>query len=160
MLLFEPEMKKQDIALNTKFADVPPFKGDAPQLVQAFTNIVKNAIEAVGEKGGGDLFVETEYILALKLKKQHFSPNEMTWGHKIEEKPYVMVKVVDKGGGIPPGRLRNLFDPFYTSKSYGTGMGLPITLRIIEEHHGTIKVKNRPEEGTTFVVYLPQERPA
>lgn len=160
LLLFEPEMKKKNIALQTKFADVPSFQGDAPQLVQAFTNIVKNAIEAMGEKGGGELYIETEYIMALKLKKQHFSPNEMTWGHKIEEKPYIMVKVIDNGGGVREGRLRNLFDPFYTSKVYGTGMGLPITLRIIEEHHGAIKVKNRPDEGTTFVVYLPQERQA
>ncbi|NQU17928.1 MAG: HAMP domain-containing protein [Candidatus Saganbacteria bacterium] len=157
LLLFEPEMKKTNIVLNTKFSDVPAFKGDAPQLVQAFTNIVKNAIEAMGERGGGDLFIETEYIMALKLKGRHFLPNEMTWGHKIEEKPYIMVKVSDSGGGVDLGKLRNLFDPFFTSKTYGTGMGLPITLRIIEEHRGTIKVKSKQSEGTTFVVYLPQE---
>ncbi len=157
LLLFEPEMKKKNVNLNTKLADAPSFKGDAPQLVQAFTNIVKNAIEAVGDKGGGDLNIETEYILALKLKTRGYSINEMTWGHRIAEKPYIMVRIHDAGGGVPEGKLQNLFDPFFTSKTYGTGMGLPITLRIIEEHRGTIKVKNRPGEGTTFVIYLPQE---
>lgn len=157
LLLFEPEMKNKNVNLSTKLADAPPFKGDAPQLVQAFTNILKNAIEAVGDRGGGDLNVETEYILALKLKNRGYSINEMTWGHRIAEKPYIMVRIHDSGGGVPEGRLQNLFDPFFTSKSYGTGMGLPITLRIIEEHHGTIKVKNRPGQGATFVIYIPQE---
>ncbi|OGC04656.1 hypothetical protein A2276_01605 [candidate division WOR-1 bacterium RIFOXYA12_FULL_43_27] len=155
VLLFEPEMKKRNITLKTKFADVPLFKGDAPQLVQAFTNVIKNAIEALAERGSGTIFIDTEYIMALNLKPGSFSSNEMTWGEKIEEKPYIMIKISDTGGGIPQGKLRHLFDPFFTSKTYGTGMGLPITLRVIEEHHGTIRIKNNPGEGVAFTVYIP-----
>ncbi|MEK7375988.1 MAG: ATP-binding protein, partial [Candidatus Margulisiibacteriota bacterium] len=56
--------------------------------------------------------------------------------------------------------LKNVFDPFYTTKSSGTGMGLPITLRIIEEHRGSIKVRSEVGKGTTFIIMLPIEKTA
>ena len=57
--------------------------------------------------------------------------------------------------GIEEQSLKSLFDPFYTTKISGTGMGLPITLRIIEDHRGSVKVKSQVGKGTTFTVTLP-----
>ena len=61
----------------------------------------------------------------------------------------------DTGAGIPPAELKNLFIPFFTTKEKGTGLGLPISQRIIENHGGTIEVRSRVGVGSTFTVVLP-----
>jgi signal transduction histidine kinase len=66
-----------------------------------------------------------------------------------------LVEITDRGGGIPPEIQAQIFNPFFTTKDGGTGLGLPITLRIVEEHGGTIEVQSRAGEGTTFRVLLP-----
>jgi signal transduction histidine kinase len=63
--------------------------------------------------------------------------------------------VIDRGPGIPPEAERQLFNPFFTTKDTGTGLGLPISVRIVEEHGGTVEVQSRVGEGTTFRVLLP-----
>jgi two-component system nitrogen regulation sensor histidine kinase GlnL len=67
----------------------------------------------------------------------------------------VAVEVGDNGPGIPPEQLEQLFTPFFTTKSSGTGLGLPICQKIVAEHRGMIKVESEPGRGTTFVVLLP-----
>jgi hypothetical protein len=67
------------------------------------------------------------------------------------------VRFRDAGVGIPAGDLKNLFIPFFTTKEKGTGLGLPISQRIIENHGGTIEVRSQPGEGATFTVLLPIE---
>jgi signal transduction histidine kinase len=65
------------------------------------------------------------------------------------------VRVRDTGMGIAPENLERLFDPFFTTKPNGTGLGLPITRRIIEEHRGRVKVESELNAGTTFSILLP-----
>jgi signal transduction histidine kinase len=67
----------------------------------------------------------------------------------------VSVAVEDTGSGIPPEQLKNLFDPFFSTKSGGTGLGLAFTLQVVQEHGGTIQCQSEPGLGTTFVVRLP-----
>src|SRR5262249_56352749 len=67
----------------------------------------------------------------------------------------VEVTVEDTGCGIPADKLDTIFDPFYTTKPHGTGLGLSVSLNIIREHGGTIDVKSEPGRGTTFTVRLP-----
>ena len=75
--------------------------------------------------------------------------------------PVIFVEISDTGIGIPDENLKKIFDPFFTTKEVGgTGMGLPITLRIIEDHHGSIRVKTLIGKGTTFLVTLPQTQEA
>jgi signal transduction histidine kinase len=84
----------------------------------------------------------------------------MVWGEEEEAGkpiPVIFIEVTDTGDGISDQNLRSLFDPFFTTKMTGTGMGLPITLRIIEEHKGSIKVRSHPGKGTTFIITLPQK---
>jgi signal transduction histidine kinase len=84
----------------------------------------------------------------------------MIWGEEEEAGkpvPVIFIEVSDTGEGITEENLKSLFDPFFTTKMTGTGMGLPITLRIIEEHKGSIKVKSQAGKGTTFLITLPQK---
>ncbi len=106
--------------------------GDEYQLHQAFLNLFFNAIEAM--ESGGELRVKTEF-----LEKSHA----------------VLISVADNGSGVAAENLPRLFDAFFTTKQQGTGLGLPITKRIIEEHKGDITVESEPDKGTTFHVRLP-----
>jgi signal transduction histidine kinase len=67
----------------------------------------------------------------------------------------VLLSVSDTGPGIDPEILPSIFEPFVTSKTTGTGLGLTITLDIIQQHHGRIEVENNPDRGATFKVWLP-----
>jgi len=164
LLLFESEAKKANVRVTKKFARLPEISGDAGQLSQAFVNIVKNAIESMQEKGG-DLTVKTDVGEVIKLGKISARQgvkqgDEMVWGEEQELRkpiPVVFVEVTDTGEGISEENMKSLFDPFFTTKMTGTGMGLPITLRIIEEHQGSLKVRSKPGQGTTFIITLPQK---
>jgi two-component system, NtrC family, sensor histidine kinase HydH len=108
--------------------------GDSQQLGQVFLNLFFNAQEAM--RDGGELTIT------------------VTSG-RLAGKRAVIVKVADTGGGIPLEALANIFSPFYTTKETGTGLGLPISNRIIINHGGKIQVDNKPGQGVTFSVYLP-----
>lgn len=108
--------------------------GDCQQLKQVFLNLFFNAQEAM--KQGGDLRI-------------------VVCSGRISGKPAVIVRVSDTGGGVPLQVLANIFNPFYTTKESGTGLGLPIANRIVTNHGGKIQVDNRPGEGATFTVVLP-----
>lgn len=163
LLLFESECKKYNVNVTKKLAELPQISGDAGQLSQAFVNIIKNAIESM-QKAGGELIVKTDTGEVVKLGKMQRQGTrkgeEMVWGEEEPAEkpiPVVFIEVTDTGEGVNEENLKSLFDPFFTTKMTGTGMGLPITLRIIEEHKGSIKVKSRPGRGTTFIITLPQK---
>jgi len=162
LLLFESECKKYNIRVAKKLAELPEITGDAGQLQQVFVNMIKNAIEAMHEKGG-ELIIKTdlgEVVRLGKIEKQGMKKGEdMVWGEGealAAPIPVVFIEITDTGEGVSDENLKSLFDPFFTTKMTGTGMGLPITLRIIEEHKGSIKVRSRPGMGTTFIITLPQ----
>ena len=113
---------------------IPSFLGDSQQLKQVFLNLLMNALEAM--KGEGEIEVTIR-------------PAELAGG------PAVAVVVADTGKGIPPEILRNIFNPFFTTKATGTGLGLPIVHRIITNHLGQIDVANRPTGGAVFTITLP-----
>ena len=104
---------------------------DKNQLKQVFMNIVKNAIEAMPTGG----------LLAISIERDGTD---------------VLVRVTDQGGGIPEDHLRRLGEPFFTTKEKGTGLGLMISHKIIEEHDGDIRYDSRTGEGTTVTIRLPQ----
>ncbi len=68
------------------------------------------------------------------------------------------VVVSDTGAGIPPEQISRIFDPFYSTKAGGTGLGLAFTLQVLKEHGGSIQCESAPGRGTTFVVRLPAAR--
>lgn len=110
-------------------------EGDAARLRQVFWNLLKNASQAMPD--GGKISVRVERALRGGV-------------------PYVLVTVTDTGSGIPPGELDRIFEPFYTTKERGTGLGLATSFRIVADHHGHIEVSSRVREGTSFRVFLPE----
>ncbi len=166
LLLFESESKKHKIRVTKKFAHLPEVMGDPGQLQQAFVNFIKNAIESMYGKGKGELIVKTEIGEVVKLGKLKREGrkrgDEMVWGEEEnmgKPVPAIFIEITDTGEGISEENLKSLFDPFFTTKMTGTGMGLPITMRIIEEHGGSVKVKSQPGKGTSFIITLPQKLP-
>jgi signal transduction histidine kinase len=110
--------------------DLPLFLGVRDQLVQVFLNLVLNAIDATGTGGRIELRVEHQ-------------PNAL------------QVDVCDDGPGIPPGHAAKLFQPYFTTKKHGTGLGLFVTRKLVAEHGGTVEFLSRPGSGAVFRVLLP-----
>ena len=135
------------VEIVTTFAErMPPVRADAEQLLQVFLNLSLNAIQAVAPGGvPGTLFISTALRRATR---------------RGATAAFLEVRFRDTGVGIPAGDLKNLFIPFFTTKDKGTGLGLPISQRIIENHGGTIEVRSQPGEGATFTVLLPIEADA
>jgi signal transduction histidine kinase len=72
-----------------------------------------------------------------------------------ESRSWMRIRISDTGTGITQENMERLFEPFFTTKQNGTGLGLAVTRRIIEEHNGTIQVESQPGQGTTFSLLLP-----
>jgi signal transduction histidine kinase len=139
--LISGQARTHRVQIFTSF-DAGPSRvmADETLLKQAFLNIMLNGVEAMPE--GGDLAISTR------------PPPGSTPGGRPE---WVEVVFDDTGLGIQEADVGRIFDPFFTTKKDGTGLGLAITYRIIENHHGTIRVVSQPGQGTTFVVTLPLE---
>ncbi len=143
--LVQAQLEGKLISLNRSFrADPDLVQGDDGQLQQAFVNLFLNALEAMGPNG--TLSVSTDTI----------APGPPSAGPTDPpQPPQLRVTVKDDGAGIPPESLERLFEPFFTTKPSGTGLGLPITRRIVLQHHGTISVQSQPGQGTAFQILLP-----
>jgi signal transduction histidine kinase len=138
-----PEMKRQGIDIATDIGPEMPWVPVDPDLIrQAFLNLTVNAVQAMPE--GGTLTVTMRPSADPELGEVH--PPE----------DYVSVAFSDSGAGIEEGMLRNIFTPFFTTKTQGTGLGLPISMRIIEQHGGRITVESKAGQGTVFRIYLPK----
>jgi signal transduction histidine kinase len=144
LALLNKEQGGHNVEIVTSYADgLPPVRADAEQLLQVFLNLSLNALQAMAQ--GGRLLVSTSLRRATR---------------RGAAAAFFEVRFRDTGVGIPPGDQRNLFIPFFTTKEKGTGLGLPISQRIIENHGGTIEVRSQPGEGATFTVLLPIESDA
>lgn len=111
-------------------SDLPSFPGVRDQLVQVFLNLILNAIDAT-DKGG-----------RIRLRAQ-----------RLDE--ILQVDVHDDGAGIAPGQAAHLFQPYFTTKKFGTGLGLFVTRKLVAEHGGTVDFTSQPGEGTVFRIRLP-----
>jgi two-component system, sporulation sensor kinase E len=111
--------------------DVPEVMGDPEQLKQVFVNLISNAVQSMADDGG-----------ALTVSIGH-------------EDDFVFVRFVDTGPGITPDYIGKVFDPFFSTRDDGTGLGLTIVHRIVDEHGGHIEVTSDPGTGTAFTVHLP-----
>jgi len=141
--LVQAQLESKTILLARSFRAAPGLvNGDDHELQQAFVNLFLNALEAM--KPNGTLTVATEVIPASA------APNVSR-----PTTPQLRVTIKDTGPGIAPRDMERLFEPFFTTKPAGTGLGLPITQRIIQEHRGAIEVESSPGQGTTFSITLP-----
>ena len=142
--LIEKERSGSRVEIVMNLLDaLPPVRADAQQLRQVFLNLTINAFDAMPQ--GGRLQVSTGLRRSTR---------------RGATAAFLEIRFRDDGVGIPPPDLRNLFIPFFTTKEKGTGLGLPISQRIIENHGGTIEVRSQPGSGSTFTVLLPVEADA
>jgi PAS domain S-box-containing protein len=134
LLLFETHAAKAGIEVKRALAPgLPPVDADANQLQQVLLNLLNNAREVLGSRG--EIHVET--------------------GRAADHPGWVRMAVADTGPGIPPAIKAKIFLPFFTTKEGGTGLGLPISFRIVKDHGGLLEVSSEPGVGTTFTVLLP-----
>lgn len=120
---------------------LPKISGDREQLSHVLLNLVLNALDALGE--GGTVEISVEHVPAA------------SGNGDPDESAELRIEVADTGPGLPPDLQGRVFEPFVSSKDSGTGLGLPISRRIIEAHGGHITARNRPEGGAVFTILLP-----
>ncbi|OGL55756.1 MAG: hypothetical protein A3C43_12500 [Candidatus Schekmanbacteria bacterium RIFCSPHIGHO2_02_FULL_38_11] len=133
LLFFDVEFKEKNIKVIFLLGkDIPQFLFDFQQIKQVLINLITNSIEAIGNNG------------TLEIKSYLKSDNNS-----------ISVEITDTGGGIPLNVLGNIFNPFFTTKNTGTGLGLALTRKIIEKHGGHIEIRNDIGKGATFELNLP-----
>jgi len=129
--LLRPEIENRGVTVKTKLArNLTATPVDATQMQQVLVNLVKNAAQAM--TNGGTLTLQTG-----------------------ENADAVWVSVADTGGGIPQEQINRIFEPFYTTKKKGSGLGLMIVQRIVRAHEGKIELESHVGRGTTFRIWLP-----
>jgi PAS domain S-box-containing protein len=129
--LLRPEIENRGIAVKTKLArNLTATPVDATQMQQVLVNLIKNAAQAMTTSG--------------TLTLQTGENSDGVW-----------ISVADTGGGILPEQISRIFEPFYTTKKRGSGLGLMIVQRIVRAHGGKIELESRVGRGTTFRIWLP-----
>jgi signal transduction histidine kinase/CHASE1-domain containing sensor protein/ActR/RegA family two-component response regulator len=119
-----------------------PVKADVGQISQVFQNLIINADQSMSE--GGTMEVHGENVIV-------HANSELP----LKEGKYVKITIKDQGRGISQEHLQNIFDPYFTTKEMGRGLGLTITFSIIKNHGGYISAESELGRGTTFILYLP-----
>jgi len=128
---FAPEIKDRDIVVEQELrSDLPLLELDRDQMKQAFYNVIKNSFEAMKSRG----------ILCIRT--------DMDDSH-------VIVRFTDSGGGMAPENLSRVFEPYFTTKTSGTGLGLLIVRRIVREHGGELSIESSEGKGLTVTIRLP-----
>jgi signal transduction histidine kinase len=133
LTLYEDELALRHIRVERNFSSsLPHLMIDPQQIKQGVINILKNAMEAM--ENGGTLFIRA---------------------YAIPDAQVAAIEIGDTGPGIAAKAVHNIFNPYYTTKPRGTGLGLPITNRIIQSHKGKIELRNRDGGGALFTIKLP-----
>jgi signal transduction histidine kinase len=135
--LLGPEAEAHQVSLVTEVdSAVPVLRADGVQLTQALLNLVINALQAV-DRGG-----------RIAVRAQSHGPDE-----------FAVLEVQDSGPGVPPEKLAAVFEPYFTTKEEGSGLGLWIAQQIAVAHGGGLEVTNAPEGGAVFRLRLPLPKP-
>ena len=134
--LLQPEAATRHIEITDQLSpDLPPLMADGGQLIQALLNLVINSLQAIEQQGR----------VAIAARR---------------EGDGCLIEVRDSGPGVPQDRLTTIFEPYFTTKPQGKGIGLWIAQQIITAHHGSIHAANAPEGGAVLTIRLPLALPA
>ncbi len=144
LLLHKTPLREKRIQIERIYdPSLPPILGDEDKLKQVFLNLIKNAVEASGDDRKIALISRVGSGFTIKAAKDG-CPRQS-----------IVVEITDSGAGMNRDTLENLFTPFFSTKTRGSGLGLPISLKIVENHGGKIKVTSEEGLGTTVQVFLP-----
>jgi signal transduction histidine kinase len=128
---FAPEIQDRDIVVEQELrSDLPLLQLDRDQMKQAFYNVIKNSFEAMKRRG----------ILRIRTDR---------------DDTHVLVSFTDTGGGMSPENLSHVFEPYFTTKASGSGLGLLIVRRIVREHGGELSIESNEGKGLTLTIRLP-----
>ncbi len=133
------------VQIHRVYDDVPALWVDAGQMEQVLFNLYTNALQAMPE--GGELTI-TCHVVEQVAEQRRKQTTEL-------QQQRLAITVTDTGVGISSDALKCIFQPFFTTKAHGIGLGLPITRRLIEDHGGTLHVESQLGKGTTMTMYLP-----
>lgn len=139
----------QNVVITLEPADIPPINADASQIRQIVMNLIINASEAIGEAQGE---------IVVSLAKTAIKADESEKDHLrkiILPGWYACLEVTDNGCGMDDETKHRLFEPFYTTKFTGRGLGMSAVLGIVKAHNGALQLDSQPGRGTTFKIYLP-----
>jgi signal transduction histidine kinase len=128
---------------------LPPMEADPAQIQQVIMNLVINAAEAIGEQNG---------VITVSTRPDELAPasaERLVDGQPIRPGPHVRLEVADTGIGMTPEVLKRIYDPFFTTKFAGRGLGLAAIHGIVRGHHGCIQVASQPGRGSTFTLRFP-----
>ncbi len=144
--LMRAEVGDEKITFQLAFdPSLPAVRGDETRLSQVFLNLLRNAVEALREhETGGTIRVLSKVDLDVYLGR----PDQ-------PRRPAIAVEISDDGPGVRSEDLEKLFTPFYTTRARGTGLGLALSHKLVEEHGGSLRLQSRFGEGTTVRVVLP-----
>ena len=139
------------VALRCDLADRLPFvKGDGTQLLQLLMNLISNGAEAFAPGAVGQITVRT--------RAEGFEaapPGSERWALPLAPGRFATLEVIDSGVGMAPDLLERIFEPYYTTKTTGHGLGLAAVMGIIRAHGGALQVQSDPGRGSSFKVFLP-----
>lgn len=140
----------KNIKINYSLSnDKLTINADTTQIKQVILNLVINASEAIGDEANGEIHITTTSLVVDNTYLRSMSYNELETGQ------YAYLEVSDTGCGMDEKTIKKIFDPFYTTKFDGRGLGLAIVQGIIRGHKGAIKVYSELESGSTFKILLP-----
>lgn len=140
----------RNVVIKSDFSgDIPVIKGDASQIRQILMNLIINASEAIGDTQG-------EIVVSLSktvVRAEQFAKDHL--GKEITAGRYVCLEVADNGCGMDDDTKRRIFEPFYTTKFTGRGLGMSAVLGIISAHKGALQLSSNPGQGSVFKIFLP-----
>jgi len=143
--MFERSVPK-DIAIETALTqELATVRGDSGQIQQGILNLFLNARDAMPD--GGRLTVHSSIVMSDARSTSAFS--------SVKPGPFVRIQVTDTGVGIEQGLKERVFEPFYTTKNAGTGLGLSVLYGVVQNHGGFVALESEPGQGTTFAVHFP-----
>jgi signal transduction histidine kinase len=132
--VLDAQMKEKKLRVRTDLQSARPVNMDRDRIQRAIYNVLLNAVQALPV--GGEIVCRSR-----------------------DEARHCVLEISDNGPGLDPAKSSNIFHLFYTTKPGGTGLGLPIANRIVEEHGGRMAVASAPGQGATFAFFLPYEGP-
>ncbi|HVQ45793.1 MAG TPA: ATP-binding protein, partial [Gemmatimonadales bacterium] len=156
--LLRTAISKQATLVWELETDLPPVKADATQIRQIVMNLITNASDAL-QNAGGDITLRTGVLDRSQLHQPGFASligDAERTADSSEEMVYL--EVHDTGAGMTPDTLRRIFDPFFSTKFSGRGLGLAAVMGIVRSHQGLIRIRTEPERGTSFQVLFPSVR--
>jgi len=152
LCLFLHRIKELKVKLVKKYSSkLPSIVADELLIGQVFMNLILNAIQAMPT--GGILTITTKHKRARSRRK--VDGTQKSHNFDINSPEYIEIMFSDTGDGIPEGIIRQIFEPFVSTKKKGVGLGLAIVSRIINDHKGTIEVDEKRKKGAKFTIRLP-----